>query len=131
MFNSGLFEQQIQQLQQQHYAIEQAIIEITGLNLGLDDLTGSKGKEILAPIGKGIFVKTKLLSEELILDIGGGNFVKKSIPETKKIIKGQIKKLEEIRKELEENLEKASEELTKRMIETQKREKKKKGKIKP
>ena len=112
MYKLQIYEQQIQQLQQQLEAVEQAIIEMNSLILGLDELTGSKDKEILAPIGRGIFVKTKLVSEDLTVDVGGKNFVKKSIPETKKLIEDQVKKLEEVKKELNDNLEGINNELT-------------------
>jgi prefoldin alpha subunit len=108
----GMYEQQIQQLQQQLEAIEQAIVEMNSLVLGLDGLIGSKEKEILAPIGRGIFVKTKLISEDLTVDVGGKNFVNKSIPETKKLIEDQVIKLEDVKKELNENLEQINQELT-------------------
>lgn len=104
MLKLGTFEQQIQQLQQQLQAVEQGIVELNSLNFGLDELKGGKGKEILSPVGRGIFARTKLLSEELTVDIGGKNFVKKSIPETKKIIEEQTEKLGEIKNELEKNL---------------------------
>ena len=77
MFKLSMFEQQIQQIQQQLQAVEQGVAELTSLNLGLEEIVGSEGKEIMAPIGRGIFVKAKLLSEELIVDVGGKNFVKK------------------------------------------------------
>jgi len=115
MFKLQMFEQQIQQLQQQIQAIEQGVIEMNSLSLGLDELKGSKDKEILAPIGRGIFAKTKLVSEELTVDVGGRNFVKKSIPDTKKIIDEQIKKLEDVKKDLNDNLEKISRELVRVM----------------
>ena len=115
----GIYEQQIQQLQQQLEAVEQAIIEMNSLLLGLDELVGSKNKEILAPIGRGIFVKTKLLSEELRVDVGGKKFVNKSIPETKKLISEQVVKLEEVKTELNENLEDINKELTAVFMETQ------------
>ena len=83
LFKFSMYEQQIKQLQQQMQAVEQGIIELSSLNLGLDELVGNTGKEIRAPIGRGIFVDAKLNSEELIVDIGRGNLVKKSIPETK------------------------------------------------
>jgi len=111
LFKLSMFEQQIQQIQQQLNAIEQGIVELSSLNLGLGEIIGSEGKEIFAPVGKGIFAKTKLLSEDLIMDVGGKNFVKKSIPETQKIVKEQIKRLDEVKKELNENLEVTSEEL--------------------
>jgi len=117
MFKLSMFEQHIQQIQQQLQAVEQGIIEISSLNIGLDELVGGEGKEIIAPIGRGIFAKAKLLSEELIVDVGGKNFVKKSILETKEIIDKQIKKLEDIHKELNNNLEEVSEELMKVMEE--------------
>ena len=122
MIKLGMFEQQIQQLRQQLQAVEESIIEITSLNYGLDELENSAGKEILAPIGRGIFVKTKLLSDKLTVDVGGRNFVKKSIPETKKIIENQIKKLNEIKKDLNRNIEEINQELRGTILGAQKRE---------
>jgi len=119
IFKLSMYEQQIRQLQQQLQAIEQAILEITSISQGLEELVGAEGKEILAPIGKGIFAKTKLLSEELTVDIGNRTFVKKSIPETKKMVEEQIKKLEEVRKEVEDNQSKIGEEMQKLMGEVQ------------
>ncbi len=119
MYKLQMYEQQIQQLQQQLEAIEQAIVEMNSLVLGLDELTGSKEKEILAPIGRGIFVKTKLISEDLTVDVGGKNFVKKSIPETKKLISDQVIKLEEVKKELNDNLEEINKELTTTFMDAQ------------
>ena len=111
LFKISMFEQHIENLRQQLSAIEESLVYLESLNLGLNDIKDSKGKEILASIGKGIFVKAQLLSEELILDVGGKNFVKKDIPETKKIIGEQIKKLQEIKKELEEKLEEINKEM--------------------
>jgi len=96
LYKLSLFEQQAQQIQQQLQMIEQGVVELTNLAMGLEELNGKKDKEILAPIGSGVFVKAKLLSEDLIVDIGGKNFIKKSIPETKDMIKEQIKRLEEV-----------------------------------
>jgi len=130
MFKLQMFDQQIKQLQQQLEAVGQGIAEMTALSTGLDELIGKKGKEIFAPIGRGIFAKAKLESEELNVDVGAGNFVQKSIPETKKIIETQIKKLEDVKKELEDNLEKVGEEFNKMIREAQKEgeEKGKEGK---
>jgi len=115
MYKLSLFEQQIQQVQQQMQAVEQAIEEMNFLNKGLDELVGSKDKEILAPIGRGIYANAKLLSEELLVDIGDKNFVKKSIPDTKKIISEQIEKLGEAQKDLEKTMEEINQDLTKTM----------------
>ena len=119
MFKLSMFEQQIQQLQQQLQAVEQGIVEMDSLSQGLGELVGSVDKEIMAPIGRGIFVKTKLLSEDLTVDIGNKTFVKKSIPEAQEMIKVQLVKLDEVKKELNDNLEKVGEEMQKVMAEGQ------------
>lgn len=116
-FKFQVMEQQIMAVQQQLQAVEQALVDITSLNAGLDDI--KKDKEILAPIGRGIFTKAKLISEELTVDIGGKNYVKKSISDTKKLIQEQIEKLEEVRENLNQELEKINEEITKVMLEHQ------------
>jgi len=115
----GMFEQQARQLQQQIQSIEQGIDEISILKEGLADI--KNGKEILASVGRGIFVKAKLSSDDLIVDVGSKNFVKKSIPETKKIIEEQIEKLLEVKTELQSNLEKLGEEIQKLVEEASKR----------
>lgn len=117
------YEQQMQQLQQQLQAVEQAVNDLKSLNLGLDDLVGKKDREIFAPIGRGIFAKAKLISEDLNVDVGGKNFVRKTIPETKQLLENQIKKLEGIKKELNDNMENLSEEFAQILEDVQRGEK--------
>ena len=122
MFKLQMFEQQMQQIQQQMQAVEQAITDMHSLNFGLDELVGKKDKEIIASIGKGIFAKAKLISEDLIVDVGGKNFVTKSIPQTKELIGSQIGKLSEVQKELSKNLEQVGGEFNNMIMEAQKGE---------
>ena len=119
LFKLSMFEQQIQNLQQQLRAVEEGMIDISALKVGLDEIKDAVGKEIMAPLGRGIFVKAKIDSDELLVDIGGRNLVKKSVPETKEIIEDQLKKLEEIRKQLNVKLEETDKELTKAITEAQ------------
>jgi prefoldin alpha subunit len=122
LYKLSVFEKQIEQLNQQLQLIEKSVIDLNSLNFGMDEIKGSVGKEILAQLGRGIFVKTKLISDELVVDVGEKNFVKKSVPETKKIINGeknfvkksvpetkkiikeQIEKLNQLKKELEDKI---------------------------
>lgn len=122
IFKLNMFEQQVKQLQQQIRAIEQSIVELNSLHLELDEINEGKGKEILASVGRGIFVKAKLLSGELIVDVGGRNFVKKNVSETKQIIEEQINKLNEVKESLRDNLDKVSEDIQKVLGEAQERE---------
>lgn len=107
-----IFEQQITQVQDQLRVIEQAMFDMNTIFAGLGELIGKKNEEIMAPIGRGIFVKAKLLEENLLVDVGGNNFVKKTIPETKELISGQIEKLKLSKKGLESQLEKINKEIT-------------------
>ena len=116
------FEQQIRMIQQQLQAVEQAIVDLGSLNLELDELIGKKDSEILSPVGRGIYAHANLTSEELLVDIGGKNLVKKSIPETKELLKEQIGKLDRIKDELNEEMEKINEELTETFMKSQKGE---------
>lgn len=117
-FKFQMLEQQIMAIQQQLQSVEQALIDMTSLNLGLDEI--KTNKEILAPVGAGIFAKAKLISEELVVGIGEKNYIKKSIPETKKLIQEQIVKLGKAKEELNFELEKINEEITRVMMEYQK-----------
>lgn len=120
IFKLQMFEQQIQNMNQQLQAVEEGIVEMESLNFGLDELKGSEGKEVLAPIGRGIFTKTKLVSEELIVDVGDKNFVKKSIDDTKRIISDQVDKLNEVKNDLMKNLEESEKEFNLMISEAQK-----------
>jgi prefoldin alpha subunit len=119
LYKFSMFERQIREIQQQIEAIERGIVDLGTLNFGLDELVGGKDKEILAALGKGIFVKAKLLSEELTVDIGSGNFIKKSIPDTKALIEEQMEKLIQVKKELENNLQEMDKEISMMMNEAQ------------
>lgn len=118
------YENQIRQLQQQLQAIEESIVDLNSLSFGLDDIDKSfkekdGEKTILAPMGRGIFIEAKLISDKITVDIGNKNFVKKSIPETKNIIKSQLDKLEGMKKDFDKKLEDINIELTKALEESQ------------
>lgn len=112
-FKLSMFEQQIQQLQQQIQAVEQGLVDLKSLKEDLNEIKGKEGEEIMAMIGRGIFVKAKLISEDLIVDVGSKNFVKKSVGETQKLIEGQIEKLKEAKQSLNDSIDEISEEAQK------------------
>lgn len=115
IYRFSIFEKQIRELQQQIESIEKGIVELDSLGAGLDELVGKTGEEIFAPLGRGIFVKAKLISEELSVDIGNGNIIKKNIPDTKKLIEEQKAKLIQVKDELERSLEEIGTEMTNMM----------------
>ena len=105
LFKLSLIEQQMQSMHQQLQAVEQGMVELETLKIGLEEFNDSEGKEIIATLGKGIFTKAKIISDKLIVDIGNKNLVEKSVKDTQKLIAEQIEKLMEAKKELNENLE--------------------------
>ncbi len=121
IFKFQMLEQQIMAIQQQLQAVEYALVDLASLDIGLDEI--KKDKEILAPIGRGIFTSAKLTSEVLTVDVGGKNYVEKSIPHAKILIQEQIKKLELVKDELQNELEKINNEITQVMLEHQKNKK--------
>ena len=111
LYKLGMFERNMELLGQQSQLVEKNIIDLNSLNFDMDEIKNSVGKEVLAPLGRGIFVKTKLVSDEMIVDVGSKNFVEKSVPETKKIIEEQIEKLNQVKKELENEAEEIDKEM--------------------
>jgi prefoldin alpha subunit len=112
-----IFEQQIMYIQEQISLIEQTITDLSSLKDGLDEI---KEKEIFAPIGRGIFVKAKIISDNLLVDIGDKNLIEKNIPETKELIEEQIKKIEENKAKLNNELKNVEKEMENFFIENRK-----------
>ena len=123
MMKFSMFEQQIKNLQEQMQAVEKANLDLESIKLGLEEIRTGKNKELLAPIGRGIYVKTKLISDELTVDIGDKKFVAKDIDSTKELIDTQLKKLSDVKKQLDESMKNINQELTQTMMESQKKQK--------
>lgn len=113
------YENEIRQLQEQLRAVEQAVFDMSVISNGIEELKGKENEEILAPIGRGIFVKAKLLSEKLTVDVGGHNYIEKTIDETNDLIKDQKNKLDKVKLELEDKLKIIDSEITQTMKEFQ------------
>ena len=111
IYQLSILQQQAQQIQEQLQLVEQNVSDLNSISDGLNELRGKKDSEMLAPLGRGIFVKAKILSEELTVDIGKKNFVKKSIPETQEIILLQIDKIAQIKERLLDELDKINNQL--------------------
>lgn len=107
----SLLEQQARQLEQQIEQVDSQIQEFETLILSLSKLKDNKSKEILTPIGRGIFSKAELKEDKFFVNIGSGIFVKKDSGESIEVINKQISQLKEIRIELIKAISKINEEL--------------------
>lgn len=120
IFRLSMMEQHMQQLQQQLQAVENGITELESLGAGIGDIKESKGKEIFARIGRGIYAKARIISEELMVNVGDNNLVNKSVSETKEMIEEQVKKLKEAQIELKKDAEESNNEFLKMVKEYEK-----------
>jgi len=105
----SMLEKQAGKIQEKMEVINQEILEFEKIKGSLDELKGKK--EILANLGRGIFVNCEIKDKEMLVNIGSNVVLKKSIDETKKIIDKQISELERIKDNLEKEIEKISLEL--------------------
>ena len=108
-----MMEQESQQLNQQLQLIDQNINEMQELELSLDALEDDKNKEILTNIGKKIYLPVEIKDKDvkLIVEIGKGNFVKKSVSETKQVVQEQIAKLIGAKTEINQRMEEMQSEM--------------------
>ena len=106
-FEFQLLDQQLKQIQEQIFLIQQQIQELESLNANVDSIsTTEKKSEILSPLGAGVFIKTELKeNKEVLMNIGAKTAVLKTIPDAKKLIALQVNELKRIDMQLNEQLQ--------------------------
>jgi len=92
--------QKSKEIEERLEVVDQQLSEMEKFNQVLEGLENRENDEMLASIGKGVYVKTKLSREDLYVDVGSGVVINKSMQETKKIIEQQKDKLHALKTEL-------------------------------
>jgi prefoldin alpha subunit len=89
-------EQTAETLQQRLSMLNAAITDLTYANMTLEGLEKQKeNDEMLVPIGGSSYVKMRLANpDKVILGIGAGVSIEKTLPETKAMIKERLDELE-------------------------------------
>lgn len=102
--------QQIKQIEQQLVNLNQQVTELKTLEDSLGEVKNVKEKtDFYAPLGGGIFLKSKLEdNKKVLMNVGSKIAVSKTIPEAKEIIKKQIEQIEDITKQMEEQMQQAT-----------------------
>ncbi len=92
-------EEHVSSLAAQAEEVRGKLVEIEYLLQSLDSLKGvSEGTPILAPLSSGIFLRAFAgNTDRLLVNVGMGTVVEKSVEDTKSLLKGQRKGLEELR----------------------------------
>jgi len=87
---------QLEQLRQQATLLQTKFTELEASRLALEEVQGMKGqKEILIPLGNGMYMTGTPVKGDLFVELGGGIIGKKTIGSALKIIeekKGEIEK---------------------------------------
>lgn len=105
LMQASFLEKNSQETAQQIEYFEKEILELDAMHKNLSSLDEGKGKESISSLGKGLYVKSQLQDEKVLVHVGANILVKKNISDTKKVIEEQINKLSQARAYLLERLE--------------------------
>ncbi len=120
LYKLSMLEQQASQLQEQIQQINQQVSEFEILKSSLFTISKEKNnKEILSPLGRGIFFTSQLKDKKLLVSVGANIVLKKSPQEAGKIINKQISSLNEIKQNLISDLEKLNHQLREIILQAQ------------
>lgn len=96
-----LLESQIAKLEQQMALIDQQIMELQALQADLDAIKKVKEQDILAPLGKDVFIRSKLgPTNSVLLNVGARVMVKKDIAGAKATLEKQSQRFLEAKGEI-------------------------------
>ena len=100
-----VIQEQAKKLAEQLQKFDQQLAELKSVVEALNDFKSVKpGADILVPLSSGIFVKAEVKESEFLrVNVGSNVSVKKSIPDTIKIVDDQIKEIEDYKTKLESN----------------------------
>jgi prefoldin alpha subunit len=89
-------EQTAESLQQRISMVNAAITDLAYANMTLDGIEKEKADaELLVPIGGGSYIKVKLAeTDKVVVGMGAGVSVEKTLPEAKEIVKERLGELE-------------------------------------
>ena len=124
-----ILNQQIKKIQEQFMILQQQLAELINLETALLETKDvKKDSEVFSSLGSGIFVNSKLTDpENVIVNVGAGVLVKKTLDEALHLVKTQITNINQSQEAVKEELTKAvtySEQLSQELNELASKEQK-------
>ena len=104
IFKLSMLEQQSEEIKKNLEELDGQSNDLDNLKQSLEKLGSDKGKEILANLGRGVFLKSKASDEKVFVNVGSKILVRKSFSEASEIIDKQLVEIEIIKKDLMNNL---------------------------
>jgi prefoldin alpha subunit len=99
----SILQQKANQIQEQIQQINSQIEEFEGLKRSVGDV--KEGREVLSPLGRGLFFKSDVKDKKLFVSIGSGIVVKRNPEKAGEIIDKQIGNMKDVKKDLVEEIE--------------------------
>ncbi|KZX16764.1 prefoldin subunit alpha [Methanobrevibacter cuticularis] len=105
----NLYKSQAEMLQQQVEAVQSSIAEVEILESTLEDVKDKNSLETLVPVGAGSFMNAEITkTNEIIMSVGAGIAIPKTIEEAKETMASQKEELNESLDKMVDNLQKIS-----------------------
>jgi len=105
----NLYKSQAEVLQQQVEAIQASLAEVETLESTLEDVKDQNSLEALVPVGAGSFMNAEIKNtNEIVMSIGAGVAIKKSVEEAKETLSSQKEELNDSLDKMLKNLQKIS-----------------------
>jgi prefoldin alpha subunit len=111
--------QEAEKIEQQVQIIDQQNMELMAVRESIAAMNENKEKEILANLGKGIFVKADIKDHNLFVNVGKDVLVKKTPDEAIKIIDDQLVKLTAGKEQFIGRIEELQEEMQSLLMDAQ------------
>ncbi len=100
---------QLQQMHQYLAEMQTQVMQLEALQQHLSLLSTSEGGESLLPLSSGVFVKGSLAKvDSVVMQVGAGVCVEKTVSEAQETITGQITQLAEVIAQVEAEIAKVS-----------------------
>jgi prefoldin alpha subunit len=108
------FEQTAETLQQRLSMLNAALSDLSYANMTLEGIEKEKeNAEMLVPIGGGSYINVKLANpEKVIVGMGAGVNIEKTLPEAKSIVKQRIEELQKTQVSAQQQLSQIAERIT-------------------
>ena len=108
------FEQTAEALQQRLSMLTAALTDLTYANMTLEGLEKEKeNSEMMVPIGGGSYINVKLASaEKVVVGMGAGVSIEKTLPEARSIVKERIEELQKTQLSAQQQLNQISERIS-------------------
>lgn len=109
-----ILEQTAEAIQSRIDMINAVLTDLTYASMAMEGLEKEKeGSELLIPIGSNSYIKTKLENpDKLIVGMGAGISVEKTLQEAKEIIKRRLETTEKARSSLQQQLAQAAQRIS-------------------